>query len=360
MKRHTSSASTHALRRVWHFLSRMDVASGLILLVLLLATFGSCFPQLTSPPTQMPSRWEAILRSRYGALTGALTAIGVFQFFVTPYFLLALALLIASTLLCTLHRWRGIWHQVFHQSVRHSAAVFHLAPLTAHLPAGETDAQIDALGRLLRTLGFHVRAERVEGTLYLRGDRNRWSPLGTLATHLAVLVLLVGAITSTLSGWRETVTIAQGQVVPLERHPDLAVRNEGFDIIRYPDGSPADYRAHIVVIHGGETTTQGIISVNKPLHYHGVNLLLHSYAAHGHGSEITLLAVHDPGYPLVIAGGILLLLGMTISFYLPHCRIYAQAQREGMLHIAAIPDRYVCDFGREFDDIVNELQKEAP
>jgi cytochrome c biogenesis protein ResB len=121
-------------RRAYRFLAQTNVAAVLIAVVLLLAALGSCFPQLTPTVAADPerlARWEAAVRARYGALTDLLTASGAFRCFRSPVFLVPVALLALSTLVCTLNRWRGLWRRAFHQPVRCSDVALDGAPHTA-------------------------------------------------------------------------------------------------------------------------------------------------------------------------------------------------------------------------------------
>ena len=226
-----SGLQSPILKRVYRLVARKDVAAVLILVALLLAALGSCFPQLPPPVAADPgrlARWETVVRARYGALTDLLAASGAFRWFRSPLFLAVLALLAVATLVCTLDRWRGLWRRAFYQPVRCSDVALDRAPHTARLsaPPEATPERRDlrarttgvvttdrVLGGMLRESlerrGFRVRTAEVVTAdrvlVYLRGDRNRLAPLATLVTHLAVLLLLLGVALSSGYGWREEI-----------------------------------------------------------------------------------------------------------------------------------------------------------
>lgn len=247
-------------RRTWRWLTRTDVAVVLIAAVLLFAALGSLFPQLgpaVAGDAERLARWHAAVRSRYGALTSLLEAAGAFRLFGSPLFLGLVALLGLATLLCALNRWPAAWRGA---------------------------------------------------------GRGRWVALAALAEHLAVLLLLLGVTISSF-GWRETLTIAPGETAAVGHQSGLALRNEEFTIARYPDGSPASYEARIAVVGAGQATT-GHVGVNRPLAYHGVGVYLAGYRPAATGYNVTLLAVRDPGYGLVVAAGVLFLVGMSVRLVL--------------------------------------------
>ena len=100
------------LKRVCHFLARVDVAVVLLFVVLILAALGSCFPQLpASANAERLAAWKSEVQGRYGSLTHFLRAIGAFRWFSSPHFWLSVALLALATLVCTLNRWRGVWRR---------------------------------------------------------------------------------------------------------------------------------------------------------------------------------------------------------------------------------------------------------
>lgn len=347
---------------VWRFLARLDVAAALMLVALLPIAIGSCFPQLSTSVAanaEQSARWQADVQARYGALTGWLAALGVFHWFRSPIFLVCSGLLCLATAICTLDRWRSIWRQTFHSPIVPSNAVFDVAPYKASLTMSSVMTLPGILGQQLLRLGFQVHSERLGQDLYLRGDRNRLAGLATLVNHLAVLLLLIGTLLSSIYGWREELVISPGGRAEIEHASPLAVSNRGFSIVRYPDHSVADYRAEVTILEADQGVRRGSLRVNGPLDYKGVQLYLRGYEQKEGGYDITLLAVHDPGYGLVIAAGCLLLLGMTVSFSFPRCWIHARLQPDGALRLAAWPTRRVYDFGPEFALLVNEMRRWA-
>jgi cytochrome c biogenesis protein ResB len=375
-----SNLQSPGLKRAFRFLARLDVAAVLIVVVLLLAGLGSCFPQVSpavaSDPERM-ARWEAGARARYGGLADELAAGGAFGWFRSPVFLVPLALLAAVTLVCTLERWRGVWRRARYQPVRCSDVALERAPHTASLNAPARGDLAQVVWEALEERGFRVRTTEVVTTngttngttnetrngtvngrvVYLRGDRNRLAPLATLVTHVAVVLLLLGAALTAGFGWREEVTLGPGETAEVGHGSGLALRNEGFAVERYLDGSVAGYEAGVAVVAGGRDAARGSIRVNEPLHYGGVGLLLQAYAETPDGASVTLLAVRDPGYGLAVVAGFLLLFGMTVSFNFPHCCVRARVAPEETVRLAGRADRRACDFRREFAALVEEIRR---
>jgi cytochrome c biogenesis protein ResB len=361
-----------ALDWISRLLARMDVAAILILLVLLLAIVGSCFPQrsrsMTTDPDRL-ARWQGRVRARYGGATDFLRAVGAFQWFHSPAFWLAAGLLVLAVLVCTLRRWRSVWRRAFRRPVRCSSATFDRATHAAELHAPSAADLIIVVRESLEHRGFSVRS-RVDGDFTcVRGDRNRLAPLATLLTHAALLALVVGVALTAVWRSREELTLRPGEAVVVgagcewssrqasrsDDNSGLQVRNEGLTILRYADGSVAGYDAEVVLVEGGGDTMRGHIRLNQPLAHRGIAFTLQGYTAHGESYSVTLHAVRDPGYPLVVAAGLLMFLGLTLGFNLPHCCVHVRIEPEGVLRLAGRADRRAWGFGRQFAALVREM-----
>jgi len=344
-----------AFRQAWRFLTRLSIAAVLIAILLSLTVLGSCFPQLsTTAPADAGqlTHWRAGVQTRYGPLTDALAATGMFRWFSSPVFLVSLSLLAAATLVCTLDRWGVVWRRALRYPAVTSDLAFRTAPHRARLTDLPPADLPGILHKRLKEHGFHTRSESAGAVLCVRGDRNRLAFLGTLVTHTALLLLLLGTSLSSVFGWRQELRLEANATAEVAHESRTALRNEGFTIQRYVDGSVAAYQAHVAVIEEGREVMRGNIGVNQPLAYNHIGFYLRSYGEREGDYNLTLLAVRDPGYGLVIAAGFLLLFGLTVSFYFPRCWIQARMEEDGTLHLAGWAERRACEFGREFTALV--------
>ena len=349
----------HILRRTFRFLGRIDVAATIIVAVLLLSIIGSWFPQpspFAKTDPELQARALMAARGRYGPLTDVLSAVGAFHWFSSPLFTASFVLLTVSIVACTLQRWHSVWRRAFQHPFPCSDAAFARAPFHASGSPAEGRTTPSVVRGVLQQHGFHVRSKPLGDLICLRGDRNRLAPLGTLTTHLGVLALFMGIGLSSACAWREVVTVETGARAEVGHGTGLALGIEGFAITHYPDGSAAGYRADVVIEDGGQEAKHGSVRVNGPLTYGDVGLYLRSYAETEAGPTLTLLAVHDPGFSLVILAGLCLLLGMTVTFSFPHCWVRVRVEPGGVLHVAGRGDRRAWNFDHEFRAMVGELE----
>jgi cytochrome c biogenesis protein ResB len=357
------AAGMRIIRSVWRFLVRMDVVAILIFLILLLAAIGSFFPQTSRAIEEDPGQMELWLdqaQDRYGVLTNVLTKIGAFKFFRTPYFIAVLTLLIISTLLCTLDRWKALWRRAFHPNVQCPDITFSTAPHSFRLNKLHTENMENLIHDHLSSRGYKIQRAHTDEAIYLRGDRNRFSPLGTLISHLGAVVLVLGVLLGSLLGRQEELIIHPYHPTQPTTLPSLALIQDGFTIERYADGSASDYVAQIRLIPKDQPERHQILRVNQPIHARGVTILLHGYQQVGNDYLLSLLIVHDPGYPLVIAAAFLILLGMTTSFNFPHRCIHIKLEKDGSSYLAGHADRRAYNFDDEFGAFVEQLSPSKP
>lgn len=352
------------LRRMWRLLVRVDLASLLLLILILVVALGSCFPSRPSSlaaDAQRLADWKQEVRAKYGRLTDLLHAIGAFRWFRSPVVWIPAGLLVFATLVCTIARSQGTWERAFDLPIRWSQTSFESGGYSAELSLPPSANPTCLVRRVLEQQGFRVRS-RVDGDVITwRGDRNALASLATLVTHGAVVLLMLGVVVSSRLGWREELTLEPHETVSIQNirgaggEAGLHLRSEGVSVTRYPDGSVAGYDVEIAVIEGGRKAARRHIHLNRPAIYQGVAFYLKSYRPREQGHSVTLQAVHDPGYGPVVAAGLLLFLGLTVSFNFPHCWIRARLEPEGRLRLVGHPDRRVWDFEREFDGLVGSL-----
>ena len=155
-------------------------------------------------------------------------------------------------------------------------------------------------------------------------------------------------------------TIGPGRPASLQHMPNVTLSYESFTVERYSDGSPANDEAQLQITGSNWPLTQGTVRINEPLARDGLSVYLTGYEGSGDEVSLSLLAVHDPGYGPVVAAGLLLLLGLTVSFYFPHRWIVARVEPDGGLRLAGQAGRWGGNFGIEFTALLEELRRVAP
>lgn len=286
--------------RAWRTLCSIRLSVILLSAILVVMVAGSAFPQLT-PEIEVDetarAQWLAAVQARYGPLGGLCRSLGLFKIQSSPVFALLVAALLVNGTACTVNRLRSVWRYLTGQPqpVR-SDAFYQSASNRASLKVTSIKGARESIARVLSKHRYRVLAEQREETTYIGAHKNRFARLGTLVTHSALLWIALGVLWSNHSAWRESsVILGPGQLYDVGHGHHLQVRHEGFEVERYPDGAPKDYRSHLTVLREGREAIRKTIRVNEPLTYQGVTFYLWSS-----GPALRLVGWDTNGQPLAM------------------------------------------------------------
>lgn len=300
-------------------------------------------------------QWLLLIQERFGRLTGLFYPLGLFNLFRSLWFRLLLSLLIINVTVCTINRIRSTGRVVFRPKVKLSDGLFQKGPLRASLVAKSLTDGVQAVESALLRRRYRLSTEREGGVLYIRADRNRMARLGSLITHLSLILLLISAFWIHQIGWREEFSLLPGEV----HHVGLfQVRNEGLEIDRYPGGQPKEYRAYLAILDE-EREFGAVVRVNQPLTWQGVSLYLKSCKEGSTSGPylVTLMAVHDPGFLPVISSAFTMLGGLIVSFYLPHRSIWVKLTEKGEISLTAQSEVDKEGLSKEFWALAEEIKE---
>jgi cytochrome c biogenesis protein len=261
--------------RMWHLLASMKLALTLILGIAVLTLAGTLLDQVPEGVLEdrfAYDKWLAQAQGRYGMWAGPFERLGLFNVFHSLAFRALMGALAVSIVVCTMSRWRGIWNTAFHTPVRVPEAFFgharYQAQLETSLPVADAAARVR---KALRSSRYRVSEDVDATTVALFGDRNRWSRFGTFLSHLALVLILIGAIASGIWGFKDPeFIVAEGSTRDLGLGTNISVRLDHFADEYYINGPPKDYRSDVVLLDNGREVKQGTIRVNSPMRYHGI------------------------------------------------------------------------------------------
>ena len=159
-----------------------------------------------------------------------------------------------------------------------------------------------------------------------RWPKNRWR-IGFAITHLSILLILLGAVTTLLFKQEGQVSIQGGQQTDTmfqragdgPAHPiklPFAIKLDAFELDVYPGTQmPAMYRSRVQVLDAARPAPiPAVIEMNRPLSYGGFRFFQSSYRMDVQPPATILSVSRDPGQPIVFAGYILLVAGMIVVF----------------------------------------------
>lgn len=268
-----SPSGLDPLRTAWQLLTNVKFALFLVGLALVAGLVGTVIPQVPGPMRgnlAARSAWMELRRDTYGPLTGPMDGLQLFDVFHSAWFNGLWLLIIVAVTVCTVSRFRPTWRSVQRPQVRVAEGYFERAH---HRAAFTHEGGAAAVEAMLRKRRYKViRAEERDGTAYLFADRFGWSHYGTFLSHLALLMLLVGALLTTMAGFDRTFVFAEGSpetaVFDRPGPNQLFIKvNEAYRGLD-AENNVIDYYSLIEVRRGDEVKACKT-SVNDPCHAFG-------------------------------------------------------------------------------------------
>jgi cytochrome c biogenesis protein len=274
----------NALEGLWHLLSSMRVAMVIMLAIAALGVAGSLLMQMPPEAVADPQRreiWIESVRPRYGALTDVFATLQLFEVFGSILFRILVAALTISLIACSIHRIPGVIRTARNPRVDVGPAFFEHAPqheaIVVRRSAEETRGIVEGI---LKARRYRV-LDTDDGTVHLYADRFRWAPASGLVGHLALVVILVGAIVGGMYGYRNPeFMVSEGETLPVAAEAGLALQVLDFtDKYDPATGRPIDYASQAVLYRDGTEVARQTIRVNDPLRYNGVTFYQAFYGA---------------------------------------------------------------------------------
>jgi cytochrome c biogenesis protein len=265
-----------ALEGIWHGLTSMRFAIVLTLIAAGLSLVGTLVIQAPAgvlADAQAKAAWIGQVRPKYGPLTDVFDTLQVFNIFNSLWFRLVGGLLVASITACTAQRTPAIWRTATKPRVDVGEPFFDHAPQHEAIVAHRsTDEAMTALRGVLGSRHFRTLVHD-DGSLHVYADRNRWGPFGSIAAHLAFVVILAGALVGGALGFQNSdFTIAEGSTLGVPTANDLSIKLLAFkDSYDPATGMPLDYASDVVLMKGDTEVARHTVRVNDPLRYDGIS-----------------------------------------------------------------------------------------
>lgn len=103
---------------------------------------------------------------------------------------------------------------------------------------------------------------------------------GSFLAHLSILIIYLGVIYGSMSGFSYNVNIEKGTSY-FEKNGGFAVRLNDFNASFDRMGRPLDYSSDLSIIENNKEAARKTIRVNQPLEYKGIKLYQSSYGLNG-------------------------------------------------------------------------------
>ena len=246
-----------AIRRAWYGFTSVRTANVLLAAMLIAGLAGILVEQFGTSTLRDPALLVAAVQrlpDRYvEPLAALIERLDLYRVFTSWWWTLLVALFTVSVVGNTVSRVPRLLRDVRAAPVKRGRAFFRSSVPGRTGPLEALDGSV--LPDLLRRMGYRVRAERVDGTTHLLGERNRFAPLASIASHASLVLFVVGMGFVTPRFGYETalkVPVGEGRPTGFPDDPQtVLVQNESFVARFDAAGAPLDYRTTIAVYRKG-------------------------------------------------------------------------------------------------------------
>jgi cytochrome c biogenesis protein ResB len=260
------------VRRLWRQLQSMTFAIVMLSVILVVIIAGSFLPQQNGITYVYESWWF------YGLNL----------------------VLMASVLSCSSRRIASVYRFAFKVPIIHRASFYRTGDTARVLDAElGPEAAALAISRALKGRGYRVAIEHREQEIHVLSDRFRVFRLGTLVSHLSIVLLVATLIWSALAGWLDQGILleAGGVGQPIGHGTGLTLYSTSFNFGFYPDGTPRNFKDHLTLVARSGRVYHQVIDVNTPWYFGGVFGYDIHQASYGMTARLIVLNAHGQVQP---------------------------------------------------------------
>jgi len=288
---------------IFEFFASLKLAIFLMIAIGVLSMLGSTYIQQGRP-------YEFYVQQHGPEIASWIWKLWLNDVFHSWYYILFIVLLAINLILCSYKRLPSVWKHTFSKE-RFQRLDEHLEK---HLKPVEVVINPDKnkVIKFLQSKGFKVFVEEEGGRIYFYGEKGKYSRLGVYVVHIALLIIMAGALIDGVFGKRGTVVVAEGSREDIMRSLDgqksyrlpFQIKLETFHIVSYEEeakrkgkefrGDPkvkdaiASFESKIQIIEGGKVVKEGLVAVNAPFEHGPYRIFQATYGLTGEAGWVKL------------------------------------------------------------------------
>lgn len=233
------------------FLSSMRVGIFLLLILAIMAVYGSLLPH------------DVAIDEVYGSW----------------WFVTTLVALSVNLSFCSLRRLKRIWQRATRPPQEISGDRLKSCENRVTLSVSGNDQQIAGRVRdLFSSQGYRAGITPCQGGLLVSSEKGRVGYFGSFITHVSLVLILLAGFYGIVNGYEHFEAAFPGRFIRVPNE-DFSVRVDDFYIAYRDDAqkSVEQYYSKLTVIQRGHAVKEDTVYVNKPLRYDGVTFYQSSY-----------------------------------------------------------------------------------
>ncbi|MHB0935682.1 MAG: cytochrome c biogenesis protein ResB [Armatimonadota bacterium] len=220
----------------------------------------------------------------------------------SSWYLMLLTLVGINLAVCSINRFKQAWRRTFQPSLRTEPTQLKKAAVSESLNCtGTVEEMTEKVEKALRSRSYAVTKGQQDKAVVIHATKGRLAIWGPYLTHMSILVIFLGAVLGSRTGFDGYMTVTEGKKkstysvevrdkdgrmvsrdVPLKF--ELGLRK--FEI-KHENHNPTGYKSDLQVFDGGKQVTQKVIDVNHPLTYKGITFFQSSYGLVGMFLKVT-------------------------------------------------------------------------
>lgn len=270
------------LNILWDMLCSVKLTLFLLILLAFSSVFGTLIPQNEGTIQFAEKMGPGLARFFY--------SLQLFDLYHSVWFRLIILCLVFNLIACSFNRFPSTLKLFWLKPKPDRSKPFESLPadrsLNSDRPIEET---IEKVKITLKKKYKNIASQNTQEGSYFYIDKGRYSLFGVYLVHLSVLIILIGAIIGSFSGFKGYVNILEGDSVDTvnlrnssgHRHRDLGftLHCDDFSVDFYKDGTPKEYRSMLRFTIDNKNVYEGLLKVNHPIKFHGITFYQSSYGS---------------------------------------------------------------------------------
>jgi len=247
-----------------------------------------------------------------------------------------LALLCTNLVVCNVQRFKKTYKLTF--GLKPPRENSHIPQkINTTISGDNAEALQQKTEKTLKKKGFYITQTEEGGQWRFIAQKRALGNWGSFITHIAFVILLLGALIGSLAGFKGYLLTGQGSVVSLQEitvhkgqvKENLAVKINSVEDRILPSRERDNWYTDLSILESGQEVLRDTISVNHPLTYKGITFYQFTYIP---GAAFTI-EMNGEKHPvtLQIGGGNYYIVPGT-SLYLVLAAIDSEAQPPVVLY----------------------------
>ena len=274
----TRSRSRGRPSPVWGFFSSVKLTIVLLIILALVSILGTVIPQEEGALEFARGLSPLVLK--------VFTGLDLFDMYQSVWFRVLIGLLAVNLIVCSVDRFPAAWKLFTARPEPDRSRPFEdLPPEQSFLAMGGGQEMAARVAGFMRSRYRRVRKKEAGQNYYFYGERGAYSHFGVYLVHMSVLLILVGSLVGSFTGFDAYVNILEGDQTDTVRlrktmeplNLGFYVRCDRFTVDFYDNGAPKEYRSDLSFIVNGKVVSEKALLVNHPVEFMGITFYQANY-----------------------------------------------------------------------------------